>query len=203
MSIKFFVVSIPLQSNYKTTRNRGGVIRAWAGSGQGDSGDQAQRVFDLMQKWYDEGRISTKPNVVCYTTVMSAWGRGSAPSRVAVAKVESLLKSMEQWYEETLDVDIRPTKLTYVTALDVFSRKCKDTVGSRAQATVDRMMRLYAKGIGYDRPTRIVFNALINSWSKSTEKKAAENAEKIFRWMETQYQAGDNFVRPDQVTLCG
>jgi hypothetical protein len=156
-----------------------------------------------MQKWYDEGRISTKPNVICYTTVMNAWGRGNAPPKVAIAKVEGLLQRMENLYEETLDLDIRPSKITYVTALDVFSRKCKDTVGSRAQATIDRMMRLYSKGLGHDRPTRIIFNALINAWSKSTEPNAAENAEKIFRWMEAQYRTGDDFVKPDRVTLCG
>lgn len=178
-------------------------MRAWAGSTKGDSGDQAQRVFNLMQKWYDEGRISTKPNVICYTTVMNAWGRGNAPPKVAIAKVEGLLQRMENLYEETLDLDIRPSKITYVTALDVFSRKCKDTVGSRAQATIDRMMRLYSKGLGHDRPTRIIFNALINAWSKSTEPNAAENAEKIFRWMEAQYRTGDDFVKPDRVTLCG
>ena len=65
------------------------------------------------------------------------------------------------------------------------------------------MMWLYSKDIGFDRPTRIIFNALINAWSKSTEPNAAANAEKIFRWMEAQYQAGDDFVKPDLVSLCG
>ena len=93
--------------------------------------------------------------------------------------------------------------LSNQSAIDAFCRKCKDNAGSRAQATVDRMVRLYSLGIGYDRPTRIVFNALINAWSRSSEPNAAQQAEKIFRWMESQYQAGDACVKPDEVTLSG
>ena len=87
-------------------------------------------------------------------------------------------------------------------AIDAFCRKCKDEAGSKAQETVDRMVRLYSLGIGYDRPTRIVFNALINAWSRSSGPNAAQQAEKIFRWMESQYQAGDDYVKPDEQTLC-
>jgi hypothetical protein len=184
-------------------RTWGSVLRAWAESGQADSGEQAQRVLDLLESWYDEGKTAVRPNVVCYTTVMSAWARGHASPKVALESVERVLKKMETLYEETLDMDVRPNKISYVTAIDAFGRKCKDKAASRAQATVDRMMRLYALGIGYDRPTRIVFNALINAWSRSNESNAAANAEKIFRWMEAQYRAGDAYVKPDEVTLCG
>ena len=64
------------------------------------------------------------------------------------------------------------------------------------------MMELYSKDIGYDRPTRIVFNTLISAWSRSQEPESAEMAEKIFSWLEAQYAAGDESARPDQVTLC-
>ena len=77
-------------------------MRAWAESTQPDSGEQAQRVLNQMQKWYEEGKISVRPNVVCYTTVMNAWGRGNAPSKVALKNVEGLLRKMENLYEETL-----------------------------------------------------------------------------------------------------
>jgi hypothetical protein len=184
-------------------RTWGAVLRAWKESGQADSGEQAQRVLDQLENWYEEGKSSVRPNVVCYTTVMNAWARGQAKSEVALDKVEALLCKMENVFEETLDIDIRPNKISYVTAIDAFCRKSKDSAASRAQATVDRMMRLYAKGLGHDRPTRIVFNALINAWSRSNEPNAAANAEKIFQWMETQYQGGDECVKPDEVTLCG
>lgn len=72
----------------------------------------------------------------------------------------------------------------------------------RAQATVDRMIQLYAKGLGHVRPTRTVLNVLIHAWSRSKEKGAAQNAEKIFQWMESQFQSGDDLVRPDEVSLC-
>lgn len=78
------------------------MLRAWAESREPDSGEQAQRVLNQMQKWYEEGKISARPNVVCYTTVMNAWGRGSAPSKVALKNVEGLLQKMENLYEETL-----------------------------------------------------------------------------------------------------
>ena len=180
-------------------RTWGAVLRAWADSGQPDSGEQAQRVLDLLEQWYEEGKTAVRPNVVCYTTVMSAWGRGNASPKIALDNVERILKKMETIYEETLDLDVRPNKITYVTAIDVFTRKCKNNSASRAQGVVERMMQLYSKGVGFDRPTRIIFNALVNAWSRSNEENAAANAEKIFRWMESQYRSGDNFVKPDEV----
>jgi hypothetical protein len=67
---------------------------------------------------------------------------------------------------------------------------------------VDRMMYLYAKGLGHVRPTRPVFDVLIQAWSRSKEKGAAHNAERIFNWMENQYQGGDMLVRPNEITIC-
>ena len=183
-------------------RTWGSVLRAWAESGQPDCGEQAQRVLDMLEDWSAKGETTVRPNCVCYTTVISAWGRGNAPSEVALEKVESLLQTMEDKFAQTQDTDLRPNKITYVTAIDAFCRKSKADAGQKAQATVDRMMRLYSKGVGYDRPTRIVFNALINAWSRSDDPNGASNAEEIFQWMETQYRAGDDYVRPDQVTLC-
>lgn len=189
-------------------RTWGAVLRAWAESGQPDSGEQAQRVLDQLQQWYNEGKTNVRPNVVCFTTVMNAWGRGKASPKVALDAVEHLLKTMETLFEESGDMDIRPNKISYVTAIDVFCRKCNgkgdnSAAAVRAQSVVDRMMRLYSKGIGFDRPTRIIFNALINAWSRSKDSMGAVNAEKIFRWMESQYRAGDTYVQPDEMTLCG
>ena len=189
-------------------RTWGAVLRAWADSGQPDAGEQAERVLNRLQEWYDDGKTSVRPNVVCHTTVIRAWGRSAGTkgvsSKEAMDRIEKLLQKMEDMYEETLDPDIRPNKITYVTAIDAICRHCpKETVGSKVQGIVDRMMRLYGKGLGHDRPTRIVLNALINAWSKSSEPNAAPNAERIFQWMESQYKSGrDDFVKPDRVSLC-
>jgi hypothetical protein len=181
----------------------GSVLRAWAESGLPDSGEQAQRVLDQFEKWYEAGNSLVRPNVVCYTTVMSAWGRGNAPPKTALEKVNKILSKLEQEYIETLDETLRPNKVTYITAIDVYCRKMPDIAGSLSQSLVDRMIQLYSMNLGFDRPTRIVFNTLINAWSRSKEPNAAENAEKIFQWMEAQYLAGNKLVQPDEVSLCG
>jgi hypothetical protein len=81
-------------------------------------------------------------------------------------------------------------------------RRNEPDAAQRAQATVDRMVQLYAKGLGHVRPSRTVFNVLIHAWSRSKAKGAAQKAEQIFQWMEAQYRAGDDLVRPDEVSLC-
>jgi hypothetical protein len=186
-------------------RTWGAVLRAWADSGRPDTGEQAQRVLDLMENWYKQGKSSVKPNVVCYTTVINAWARGnSVPSNVALSRVEALLKHMEDLYGETGDSNVRPNKISYISVMDAYGRKSKKSqAADKAQAIVDRMMKLYASNEGYVRPTRIVFNALINAYSKSDDPRAAAQAEKIFRWMEEQYRGGDDCVKPDEITLCG
>ncbi len=187
-------------------RTWGAVLKAWAESGRADAGEQAQRLLDQMEEWYNNDKSSVAPNVVCYTTVMNAWARGtSTPAKVALRHVEKLLKHMEDLYKATGDPTIRPNKISYISAMDAWSRKAKSKAhaATQAQAIVDRMMKLYALDQGYDRPTRIVFNALINAYSKSDDPGAAAQAEIIFRWMEEQYQAGDEYVKPDEITLCG
>lgn len=200
MSMRSWVDGNAVHPNVATW---GAVLRAWSESGRRDSGKQAQRVLRQLQTWHEEGKTTVRPNVVCYTTVINAWGRGNAPPKVTLNRIQTLLNKMETLYEETLDPDIRPNKITYVTAIDAICKKCKDKAAPHAQAIVDRMLRLYSKGIGFVRPTKIVFNALINAWSRSSDPDGAVNAERIFRWMETQYRGGDNFVRPDAVTVSG
>lgn len=64
------------------------------------------------------------------------------------------------------------------------------------------MMKLYSQGLGHVRPIRPVFNALIHAWSRSSKQGAAEKAEKIFQWMESQHNAGDHLLRPDAASFC-
>jgi len=186
-------------------RTWGAVMKAWADSGRPDAGEQAQRILDLMEDWSQKGDGTVRPNSICYTTVMNAWARGTSTSSWdALKRVNDILKRMEDVFAETGDPNVRPTKITYVTAMDAYSRKSrKAKAAAKSQALVDRMVRLYARDQGYVRPTRIIFNALINAYSKSDEPSAAAQAENIFRWMESQYQAGDDYLRPDEMTICG
>ena len=186
-------------------RTWGAVLKAWADSGRPDAGEQAQRVLDLMEDWYEQGQSTVRPNSICYTTVMNAWARGSSTSSwEALKHVNGILQKLEDLFAETGDPSIRPTKITYISAMDAYSRKLKKSKAAiKSQSLVDRMIRLYARDQGYVRPTRIVFNALINAYSKSDDPTAAAQAENLFRWMESQYRAGDDYVRPDEMTICG
>jgi len=176
------------------------VLRAWSRSGAIDAAENAQRVLDKLEEMHSKGETQVRPNFVCYTTVMGAWG--TSRKWGALDKVESILRRMEDAYEETLEADIRPNTVSYVTAIDSIVRRGSRDMAQRAQDTVDRMARLYAKGLGHVRPTTTIFNCLIHAYSKSRDKDAAAQAEKIFKWMESQYRSGDELVRPDVVSLC-
>lgn len=65
-----------------------------------------------MQERYKKGELP-RPNFVCYTTVMGAWG--SSKSRNAIDNMEKLLLFMEKEYEDTAEADIRPNTVSYVT----------------------------------------------------------------------------------------
>ena len=194
-------------------RTWGAVLSAWAESGQPDAGSQTQRVLDSMLELYRRGESDVRPNFVCYTTVMAAKGNSAlfegnsenVAKNCAVAdQIEEQLISMENDYEESMDVDRRPNTITYITAIDCFNKLDEANAAARSQRTVDRMMRLYAKGLGHVRPSRIVFNSLINAWSRSPSKEKGSKAEEVFKWMEKQYRdAGDYIVKPDEVSLCG
>jgi hypothetical protein len=176
------------------------VLRAWSMSGDPQAGENCQRILDNLEALYEKKETNIRPNYVCYTTCMGAWG--NSKRKDALNCLEGILKKMETDYEETQEADIRPNTISYVTAIDAFVRNNEYNAADRAQATVDRMMRLYSKGLGHVRPTKIVFNTLIHAWSKSRQHGAALRAEKIFKLMEAQYQEGDDLVRPDEVSLC-
>ena len=194
-------------------RTWGAVLSAWAESGQPNAGKETQRVLDSMLELYARGESDVRPNFVCYTTAMAAKGNSASwdTSPEAVAKncetadqIEEQLISMENDYEESMDVDRRPNTITYITAIDCFNKLDEENGAARSQRTVDRMMRLYAKGLGHVRPSRIVFNTLINAWSRSSSQEKGERAEEVFQWMESQYREfGDYIVKPDEVSLCG
>ena len=176
----------------------GSVILAWAECGLPDAADNAQRVLDKMESLYHQGDSMIMPNVVCFTTVMGAWCSSGRLDRA-----EEILMKMEKQYEVTGDEEVRPNSISYVTIIDGFVRQKMPDAAQRSQETVDRMIKLYAKGLGHIRPSRIVFNALINAWSRSSEPGSAQRAEEILKWMETKYRSGDDFVKPDDVTFCG
>jgi Pentatricopeptide repeat domain len=180
-------------------RSWAAVLRAWAQCSW-EAADNCQRILDVLRDLRESGETSVRPNFVCYTTVMGAWG--NSKRKDGLERMEALLKYMEVEYEKTLEADVRPNTVSYVTAIDAFIRRNEPDAARRAQATVDRMLRLYAKGLGHVRPTRIIFNCLIHAYSKSKEKGAPQNAEKIFKWMETQSRI-DEQVRPDGTSLCG
>jgi hypothetical protein len=176
------------------------VLRSWAKSRDPNAAENAQRLLDKMEVLYEKGETNVRPNYVCYTTVMGAWSHSKRKD--ALDMLDAILKKMEQGYEETLDVNLRPNTVSYVTAIDAYVKNDEFNAARRAQATVERLLKLHAKGLGHVRPTRIVLNTLIHAWSKSKEKNAAKKAERIFQQMEAQYRGGDELVRPDEVSLC-
>ena len=191
----------------------GNVIRAYAQSGRSDAGVQANRIFEKLETEYqmresngdhdcDNEDDCIKPNFVCYTTVLQAWARGKAPQNVTIEKVNNILHKMETAFERTGDESIRPNGVTYTIAMNAYCRHDPVNCGALAQNLVDRMVKLYGKGVGFERPSLIVMNTLINSWSVSQDPAGPTNAESIFRWMESQYTSGDESMKPNEVTFC-
>lgn len=198
------------ESTVPNIKTWGNVIRAYAQSGRSDAGVQANRVLTMLEAEYDSRREdesdneidSIKPNYVCYTAVLQAWARGKAPQDVTIQKVDGILQKMEEEFQRTGDESIRPNGVTYTIAMDAYCRHDPVNAGVLSQKLVDRMVKLFGKGVGFERPSLMVMNTLINSWAQSQHPLGTQNAESIFRWMETQYAAGDDSMKPDEVTLC-
>jgi pentatricopeptide repeat protein len=89
------------------------VLRAWARSKQPNAAENAQRVLDKMEYRYKKGVSPVRPNFVCCTTVMGAWGQSS--SEHALDNMERILRHMEESYDKTLEPDIRPNTVSYIT----------------------------------------------------------------------------------------
>jgi len=122
----------------------------------------SKKAHQLLQKMEEDSHI--KPDLLSYNTVLDSFSKeGDAQS------AERLL---EQMFDSD-DKSVKPNAHSYTAVLTAWSRnKDKSLAVRQAEALFDDIEGRYAAGLTEFRAGTSVYNALINCYAKSGEKRA-------------------------------
>ena len=156
----------------------------------------AEKASQLLRRMERSSRL--KPDIFSYNIVLDAFSRrGDA---------ESAEKLLEQMYHRSESGSIaKPNVHSYTSVLTAWARNEDDKAMAtkRAEELFNNLERKYAAGRTDVRADTSVYNALINVWAKSGDRKALYRVTQILSLMEELgLQGGDEIVAPNTRTYC-
>ncbi|KAL7466194.1 hypothetical protein ACHAXS_006482 [Conticribra weissflogii] len=166
--------------------------------------DRAIRAEELLRQMEDlyrenpEGNEKVKPDVISYSSVVSAYAKASRWGEEECAlKAFEILKRMEELYEGGED-NVKPNKRTYTAVINAFARTGQP---ESAEMILSNMKRSYdLSGDMSLKPDTICFTSIIDAYAKKGGEEAAERAEDLLHEMENLYNMGDKDVKPNTRT---
>jgi len=166
------------------------LINAIGRSAYLDSASRAEGVLRTMFDLSSRNYTHIAPDSYTFTAVMSAWSRyanrSNRRARDAASSVMALLSQMEGLAEQG-NVAVKPTEVTYNTALDVLSKTGSAKDAERGEQLLMRMEKI----------SDITYNACLKAWAKCASRgvtDAPDRAEALLR------QMADRGVEPDRIT---
>jgi len=180
------------------------VINLYSKSNDKGSAKRTERVLERMQKLADAGNVDVKPDVRTYNLVLTAWAKEEGPTKAEeiLKRLESHdeLKPNDISYTTVIDayskrgdvhnalrvlsmmelsfnkgnLDAKPTRRAYTSALNALAKSGRGDAGVRAEALVQTMQMMHKAGNSDLKPDTYVFNALIQC-----HKSSATRAEKV------------------------
>lgn len=149
---------------------------------QGDIG-RATRLLDEMEQAYRSGNIDLAPDVVSYTTIMSACVKckDQKLAEETFQRQKAMVESGNQRAE--------PNFITHVALLEGMAKSKEPKAAQRVESLVREMYRKYENGESSIKPNAQVISLAIHCWSKSGDRDAGERAEGLLNWMIELYES--------------
>ena len=137
---------------------------------------------------WKEPRLTVKPNVRTYSTVIDVYSKRSDADSVQVADTaQSLLDHMRTLYESTGDEDVKPNSISYNSVINAWA-KTGTFLG--AQNAMKLLSTMESEGIA----DVISYNAAIHAWSRCESNESGTMAEEILRRMQRRCSDADEIV---------
>lgn len=166
-------------------------IDAWAKANEYDAAWNAAKILRKMI----DGR-GPQPDTFSYNQVLSALSRSSRPGAAQLA--ERLYQYMLESYRLKLNKNARPDVVGCTSVVIALARSSEPDAAERAETLLNQLKDANFGGEHFLKPTRAVYNALIDCWAKSSRGTyAARRAEALLKEME---ESGDANVSPNIVT---
>ena len=167
------------------------VIDAWSKANEYDAAWSALKILRNMI----DGQ-GPQPDNFSFNQVLSALSRSSRPG--AAQHAERLFQYLIQAHRLQPQKNARPDVVGCTSVIVALSRSGEADGAERAESLLSQLKTAHASGEHHLKPTRAVYNALIDCWAKSGRGTyAARRAEALLHEME---DSGDLAVSPDIVT---
>lgn len=131
-------------------------LLALARSGLSDAGQRAETLLREM----------TTVNARTYTTVIDAWSRSECEEKAE--RAFALLQEMEDLFEKTRDITIRPNCISYSTVINAYALSKDPAKARKAWNILRRMRQLNDSGKNvHAKPSLITYNSVLNACATS------------------------------------
>ncbi len=179
------------------------VINAWGKSNDTHAANRAEMLLQEMQEHHSNqsttnvlqttnnpltnteilgSAASIKPNLVSFTSVISAWSRFSGTDVEAAQRAEDIFNLLDEL--SVLDPELRPNAFTFHAVMNAFSKSSLPGAATKAQDLLDKMLERYKAGEDGAKPNRISFSICIMTWSKSEESGKSQRATILLKQMQ-------------------
>uniref|UniRef100_A0A7S4APZ8 Pentacotripeptide-repeat region of PRORP domain-containing protein n=2 Tax=Pseudo-nitzschia australis TaxID=44445 RepID=A0A7S4APZ8_9STRA len=154
------------------------LINAWSKSNkQKEAPKEAEKLLKEMIDLNAKGDLKEGPSKIVYSTVINCWAKSDLPE--SPQRARDILESMIHHYQNGIE-EVRPNTITYNSVLDAYARQ-----GHTNGAT--EILKMMEDDFDAGNIDAIVdlrtYNILIDTWSKSLNPIAPQEAEKLIEKM--------------------
>lgn len=154
------------------------VLSAWSAKQSIQSGEQGERLMELMIKLHESGELE-EPDVIAYNSVLACWARSGA--RDAGARANDFLHKMIG------EGKMKPDAYSFNTVSSALVRD------GRLEDAENLLKIMKDNEVA---PDVTAYNTLLNAWIKSGRKDAPKRVECLHRRMKA-----DPDIQPDLFTM--
>ena len=171
------------------------VINGWAKSGESDSGERAQNVYEIALEEYEQGNSEALPNSFLYSALIDAWVK--ARDKESVSRAYEIYSELYNNFIEGT-TNVKSSTFLANQVIDAFSRSGKPGAGDRAEELLAMLDNLYTMYKDDEmKPNAQSYTITMNAWAKSRSFGKAKKAEKILLKMEEAYKTGNRDAKPN------
>ncbi len=143
---------------------------------QQESSFAVDNVERLLHQMETIGDPDVLPDVVSYTSVVTAWANSNRKTYGA-KRAQSILEQMTK-------MNVQPNTVTYNAVLKAWLRSGNSKAPEKAHGILTEMETLHKKGVAQVKPNLITYNTHIHILSKTANSQDAQRAEQILLDME-------------------
>eukprot|EP00536_Pseudo-nitzschia_multiseries_P000972 jgi/Psemu1/321865/estExt_fgenesh1_pg.C_120024 len=138
------------------------------------------------------------PTEKTFTSLIHAISKSKEVSKTSLDQVDEIIERMNSLYNETKSTELLPSTATYSTLFYLLSKMRDSRVPVRAIEML-REMKKRQKLQGNVRPDATTYAYLINIFTKTRVREAAQRATEFLKAVEEGYAAGDDSLRPTKL----